>query len=96
MTDTRTPTSNAGESPQTFGTLDPSFLVDRRADAREHVVQRGEGFGGKRTPPPAPPSPASDPRGEKKSTPIKREPPAPDTAARPVRVVGGPPKSKPR
>ena len=69
----RTPTNNAGDSPKTFGTLDPSFLADRQADGREVVVPRGAGFGTAKPKTSAPPNPGSDPRGEKKYTPVKRE-----------------------
>ena len=72
---TRTPTNNAGDSPKTFGTLDPSFLADRQADGREVVVPRGAGFGTAKPKTSAPPNPGSDPRGEKKYTPVKRESP---------------------
>lgn len=95
----QTPRNNAGDSPKVFGTLGDGsrFLVDRRSDAQEVVVPRGGGFGQAKPKPAAPPaSPASDPRGERQATVIKRDPPAQDSAGSPVRVVGGPPKSKPR
>jgi hypothetical protein len=97
----KTPTPRPGQDrhgvqPRVLGSLGDGagFLVDRRSDAKERVVPRGQGLGPAPTKRPAPPNPGSDPRGEKKYFPVKRDPPKPDSAAAPVRVVGATKKAR--
>ena len=91
MTSVRAPGNNAGDPPKVLGGLGDGsgFLVDRRADGKEVTLRQGEAFGGKRAPPAAPPSPASDARGERAGTVIPRSP-----SATPIATPSNPSRSR--